>query len=250
LAIYTCYDMIRDCREGKAEGWRFLIVNYVPALRKIAAHYGVDEWGVLQKLRSADSPLLGMTEMSGREFVDQLRGHVVPPAVEGSVDVESVLDALSPLTATERQQAWFGTFGYAADDASRMMRLAPETGRKIYERAGELLRGKLDDWQAGMLAKHGRALGEAVEKMRPAEPMPYREFFDVIDGRNTWQQRTGFAKTLESSWYEVHRACSIREADEALEKSKTLTEAEALPYLEKLGAGLPKRGFWARMLGS
>lgn len=249
MAIYTCYDMIRDCREGKADGWRFLVMNYVPALRKMASHYAVDEWGVLKKLRSANSPLNGMTEMSGREFMDQMRSHVVPRAGESSVDVDGVLEALSPLTATERQQAWFGTFGYAADDASRMMRLAPETGRKIYERAGELLRGKLDDWQAGMLAKHGLALGEAVEKMRPAEPMPYREFFDVIDGRNTWQQRTGFAKTLESSWYEVHRACSIREADEALEKSRPLTEAEAQPYLERLGVKLEKRGLWARLFG-
>jgi hypothetical protein len=37
--IYTCYEMIRDCRENRAEGWRYFIRNYVPVLRKLIAHY-------------------------------------------------------------------------------------------------------------------------------------------------------------------------------------------------------------------
>ena len=28
--IYTCYEMVRDCRENRAEGWRYFIRNYVP----------------------------------------------------------------------------------------------------------------------------------------------------------------------------------------------------------------------------
>ena len=253
MAIYTCYDMIRDCREDKPEAWQFLVINYVPALRKIITHYGGGEAeldALLKKLRGPDSPLKEMKEMSGREFVDQLRRHIVPKAPELGVDHEAVLEALSPLMGIERQEAWFETYGYSAEDAARIMRLAPETGRKIYERTGELLRAKLDDWQAGLLKKHGLALGEAVEKMRPEETLSYRDFFDVIDGRNTWQHRTTFSRTLESSWYEVHRACSIREADEALEKSKPLTEAEAAPYLERLGVVVPKKSLFKRMLGA
>ena len=253
MAIYTCYDMIRDCRQDKPHAWRFLVINYVPALSRIAAHYRGGEAAVdslLQKLRGPGSPLAQMNEMSGREFVHQLRPHLLPPPSPSPLDAEAVLEALSPLTATERQQAWFETFGYTPEDAARIMRMAPGTGRKIYERSAELLRSKLDDWQAGMLAKHGRALGEAVLNMRPAETLSYRDFFDVIDGRNTWQHRTTFARTLESSWYEVHRACEIREADEALEKSKPLTEAEARPWLDRLGIPPPKQGILARLLGS
>jgi hypothetical protein len=42
--IYTCYEMIRDCRENRAEGWRYFITTYVPVVRKLIAHYaGADE---------------------------------------------------------------------------------------------------------------------------------------------------------------------------------------------------------------
>ena len=37
--IYTCYEMIRDCRAGRAEGWRYFISTYVPVIRKSLAHY-------------------------------------------------------------------------------------------------------------------------------------------------------------------------------------------------------------------
>ena len=37
--IYTCYEMVRDCRAGRAEGWRYFVASYVPVIRKLLAHY-------------------------------------------------------------------------------------------------------------------------------------------------------------------------------------------------------------------
>jgi hypothetical protein len=41
--IYTCYEMIRDCRAGKPAGWSFFMANYKPAVDRLAAHYGLTD---------------------------------------------------------------------------------------------------------------------------------------------------------------------------------------------------------------
>ena len=38
--VYTCYDMIRDCRANSPAGWRYFLTCYVPAIRRILTHYG------------------------------------------------------------------------------------------------------------------------------------------------------------------------------------------------------------------
>jgi len=58
--IYTSYEMIRDCRENRPEGWRYFVVNYVPAVRKLLHHYGGDSAGgaidrILTGLRNPES---------------------------------------------------------------------------------------------------------------------------------------------------------------------------------------------------
>src|SRR5439155_26987919 len=43
--IYTCYEMVRDCRADLPEGWRHLIANYVPLIRTLLTPYAPGEAG-------------------------------------------------------------------------------------------------------------------------------------------------------------------------------------------------------------
>ena len=255
MAIYTCFDMIVDCRQGRAEGWRYFTRTFVAALRRTFAHYGGGEehvFKLIERLRApSDSPLHAMQPMTQREFLDALRPLVLEltaPATKGiSPDLSLVQDALAPLTATERQTAWFESFGYSAEDAARIMRMSPETAVKLRARTDELLRSKLDDWTVGLLATYGRDLGVQIERSPPDTRLAYRDFFDVMDGRNSWQHRTMFERTLEESWYEVHRACCVREADDALAKASPLDGAATLSVLNRLGIPPESVGFWKRL---
>lgn len=254
MAIYTCFDMIVDCREGKPEGWRYFVRTFAAALRRLFSHHGGGDDQVyltIDRLRGPASPLHSMQPMTQREFLDQLRPLVleltskpidgVPP------DLALVQEALAPLTAVERQTAWMETLGYSTGEAARIMRMSPDTAAKLRARTDELLRSKLDDWSAGILAKHGRALGEEVELSPPETRLIYRDFFDVMDGRNSWQHRTMFERKLEESWFEVHRACCIREADDALAQTRPLDDAAAQPMLDRLGVAPESAGFWKRL---
>lgn len=61
--IYTCYDMVRDCRDGRDEGWSYFVSNYTPVIRKIAGHYAPESAGdglverLLRAIRQPQSPL-------------------------------------------------------------------------------------------------------------------------------------------------------------------------------------------------
>lgn len=255
MAIYTCFDMIVDCRQGNAPGWRHFVRTFVPPLRRLLSHYGGGEdhvFELIDHLRApSGSPLTAMQPMTEREFLDCLRPLVLEltakPEPGTAPDLTLVQEALAPLTAIERQTAWLETFGYSVNEAARIMRLAPDTAVKLRARTEELLRSRLDDWSTGILSRHGRALGVEVERQTSAEPLTYRDFFDVIDGRNTWQHRMHFERTLEESWFEVHRACRIREADDALDKAKPLDDAAAQPILDRLGIPAEKPGLLKRL---
>jgi len=256
LAIYTCFDMIVDCREGNPEGWRYFVRSFVAALRRLFSHYGGGDEHIFQLIERladrANGPLRAMQPMTQREFLDALRPLVLEltakPTQGTSPDLSLVQEALAPLTAIERQTAWFETFGYPAQEAARIMRMSPETALKLRARTDELLRSKLDDWTAGILATHGRALGAEVEQQPAETQLVYRDFFDVMDGRNSWQHRTMFERTLEESWFEVHRACRIREADDALAQAHPLDNAAAQPILDRLGIEPESTGFWKRLV--
>ena len=43
--IYTCYEMVRDCRAGVPEGWIYFISYYVPAIRKTLTQYAPERAG-------------------------------------------------------------------------------------------------------------------------------------------------------------------------------------------------------------
>src|SRR5271157_4474559 len=106
--IYTCYEMIRDCRADKPEGWSYLIANYVPLIRKLLAHYeGQGDSGVLERVllaaRQPESSLFQSLEPAPeRWFLAELRQRVVAelsdPRPEIEVDLETVAAAFEPLT--------------------------------------------------------------------------------------------------------------------------------------------------------
>ena len=256
MAIYTCFDMIVDCRQGKPEGWRYFVRTFAGVFRHLLSRYGGGDdhlYQLIERLRAPSSPLAGMQPMTQREFVDALRPLVLELTAKGSPgispDLSLVQEALAPLTAIERQTAWFESFGYSPEEAARIMRMSPDTSVKLRARTDELLRSKLDDWATGILATHGRALGAEVEQQVPETQLVPRDFFDVMDGRNSWQHRTMFERTLEESWFEVHRACRIREADDALTQARPLDDAAAQPVLDRLGIPPETVGFWKRLAG-
>src|SRR5579862_3581362 len=100
--IYTCYEMIRDCRADKAEGWSYFVSNYAPVVRKLVAHYGGDLESALAMLRNPQSsPFQNMEPAPERWFVAEMRQKIVAAAPPGApdipLDLEIVADALSPL---------------------------------------------------------------------------------------------------------------------------------------------------------
>src|SRR5215472_14665295 len=116
--IYTCYEMIRDCREDKAEGWAYFISNYVPVIRKLAAHYGADFESALVMLRNPQSsPFQSMEPAPERWLVAEMRQQIVaaaaPSTAEIPLDLETVAAALETLTTVEKQAAWFQTMRFA-----------------------------------------------------------------------------------------------------------------------------------------
>src|SRR5437879_12804339 len=58
--IYTCYEMVRDCRANLPEGWRHLIANYVPLIRTLVAHYAPGQAGARAQAKLIDRVLAGL----------------------------------------------------------------------------------------------------------------------------------------------------------------------------------------------
>ena len=58
--------MARDCQAGRPEGWSYFIAHYVPAIRKLAAHYAADDGTlpdrVLMAARKPESDLFQSAE--------------------------------------------------------------------------------------------------------------------------------------------------------------------------------------------
>src|ERR1035441_1961114 len=83
--IYTCYEMVRDCRAGLPEGWTHFISHYVPVIRKALAHYAPERAGdaalldhILLTVRQPQSFLFQSTAPpEERWFVAQLRQLIV-----------------------------------------------------------------------------------------------------------------------------------------------------------------------------
>jgi hypothetical protein len=259
--IYTCYEMVRDCRADLSEGWMQLIVHYVPVIRQALAHYAprtaqdaalLDH--ILLRVRQPESFLFQSAEPpEERWFVAQLRqlmmAELTSPPPEIPLDLETLTAALAPLTMTEKQAAWFETMGYSPALAGPMLRVSPETVDNVRHRAAELIRGKVDSWRRTLLAENGPALGREAAAPAGQDCLPTKAFLDVVDGRTTWRDREMMDRHLLGCWHCVDHFCRMLEVVRWLRGSQPLSESESRPFRALLGVAAPKRTVWKRFTG-
>jgi hypothetical protein len=263
--IYTCYEMIRDCRADKPEGWSYFLAQYVPAIRGLVTHYFPDRAGdaalverVLVALRQPQSNLFDSLDPAPeRAFVAGLRQRVLA-AVEADragavpefiIELEGLSQALEPLTLTERLAVWFETMGYSTADAARMLRMSPQTADKIRGRAAELVRGSVDAWSRTLLAENGASLGRDAAALSTKDCLPAKAFLDIIDGRTNWRGREEMERHVKTCWHCIDHFCRLLEVVDAMRGSQPLADAELESYQRLLGIQLPKRSFWKRLAG-
>lgn len=251
--IYTCYDMVRDCRADKAEGWRYLVTNYVPVIRKLLAHYsGPDAPGVervLEKLKRPESSLFASMEPAPeRWFLGELRQKALAemefPPPDIAIDLEIAAAALAPLTVVEKQAVWTETMRYSPEEAGAMLRAAPSTVARIRDRGAELLRGQVDSWRRTLFAENGPQLGRAAAEARAGECPPSKTFLDVLDGRTPWSGREEMERHVAACLHCVDHFCRMAEVIELLRGARPLSEEEAAPYERALGVEPKKRRRW------
>jgi len=263
--IYTCYEMIQDCRANRPEGWTYFLANCVPAMRRLLAHYFPDRAGdrglierVLKTLCRADSTLFqSLDPAPERAFVAELRQRLLSVveadraslAPEISIELEALGTALEPLTVTEKLVVWFETMRYGDADTARMLRMSVETAAKIRARGAESIRGSVDRWSRTLLADNGHLLGPAAAAASTKDCLPPKAFFDVIDGRTTWRGREEMEQHVKSCWHCLDHYCRLLEVVGVLRDAKPLAEDEVEPYKRLLGIEAPKRGFWKRLAG-
>jgi hypothetical protein len=256
--IYTCYEMARDCRADRPEGWSYFLAHYVPVIRKLLAHYGGSEAppleAVMAGLRQPESSLFGSLEPAPeRWFVGELRqkvlGAMAVPAPSPPLDLETVAAAWQPLTLVEKQAAWLESMGYVPAETGAMLRMAPGTVEKIRERAAELLRASVDTWSRTMLAENGHALGQAAAAAHTEECLPSKTFLDMLDGRSTWRTREQIERHAIACWHCIDHFCRMAEVIELLRGVEPLPEAELEPLRKLLGIPEEKRGGWKKWFG-
>jgi len=260
--IYTCYEMIRDCRAGRPQGWSYFLTQYVPVISGFLAHYFPDraaDQALIERVlialhQPACSLFQSLDPAPERAFVAELRQHVLrtveadrasaPPEV--SIDIEALGGALEPLTLTEKLTVWFETMRYGDQDTGRMLRMSPQTAEKIRARAAELIRCSVDAWRSTLLADNGSLLGQAAIALSTKDCLPAKAFFDVIDGRTTWRGREEMERHVKGCWHCLDRYCRLLEVVDVLRASKPLPESEAEGYKRLLGIETAKRPFWKR----
>jgi len=258
--IYTCYEMIRDCRAGRAEGWRYFIASYVPVIRKFLARYqpgGKADQAALERVLAAvhrpDSSLFQSLEPAPeRWFLAQLRQEILGLLPSGApanaLDLETVAAALEPLTLVEKQVAWLETMRYSPAETGVLLRMAPATAEKIRGRVAELIRGKVDSWSRAVLEESGRALGREAVAAKGEDCLPPKTFLDMLDGRTTWQGREQLERHVTSCWHCIDHFCRLVEVVEVLRGNQALGDAEAAPFYALLGVPAEKAPTWKRWL--
>jgi hypothetical protein len=275
--IYTCLEMIRDCRENRAEGWSYFVSNYVPAIQRLVGHYrpagataagataaGADAAGagaiekVLLDIRSPEHSLFAWMEpMPERPFLAELRQEVLEaldrwapwPDPDVAIDLETLAGALEPLTMLEKQAVWLETLGYDAGQAGTFLRTSPATIEKMRERAVERIRAGVDSWRTTVLADNMRRLGRQAET-GTAQCLPSKAFLEVVDGRATWSEREGVERHVTGCWHCIDHFCRMLEVVELLRQIRPLSDQEAEPFLKLLGVEVEKRRGWKKLFGA
>lgn len=249
MAIYTSYEMISDCRAGKPEGWLYLVRQFVPPLRWLLGRYGQGETELRALLTGLKSGgIQRFPSMVHREFIAALRPEPVAPG-EPPFELSVLTEAMTDVPVLERQNLWLDTMGYDVPFSAKLLRQAPETTQAARDRLLDLLRGKLDSWTRTIMRDQGPALGAAARAAKPAEPIPFRHYLDIIDGRMTWQNRMPVERALLEHWYEIDQFCRVREADASVTETKPYEDNDpaALPYFDLLGVQPPKPPFLKRL---
>lgn len=216
--IYTCYEMIQDCRAGKPQGWSYFTRQYAPVAGRIAAHYGAQ--GVDQVLPQLRTTLLQTLEpMPERHFIAELRQAVLAalfPEQPLRLDFESLTQALAPLTVVEKKTAWLETMRYNDLETARILRMDPGTVAKIRDKASELIRASQDRWSRTMLQDHGTDLGRAAARQATGECPPPKALLDIIDGRSTWSKREEMERHITTCLHCVDHFCRLHEVCDLL----------------------------------
>jgi hypothetical protein len=250
--IYTCYEMVRDCRTNLPEGWHYFVSHYVPLVRRILSHYG-DAQLLDQVLPAIPGLFQTLQPAPEREFVAALRQRVIaelkPDAADLRVDLDTLSTALEPFTMTERQSVWFETMRYPPGETGPLLRISAQTVEKVRERAADLIRGKVDAWRRSLLVENGLALGTEALAARGKECLPAKAFLDAIEGRTVWRDRDAMDQHLRGCWHCVDHYCRLIEVNEWLRGNQPLSAEEAAHYLQLLGIAVPKTGGWKRLLG-
>jgi len=262
--IYTCYDMVRDCRDGRDEGWSYFVSNYTPVIRRIVAQYSPEGAGagsverLLNAIRQPQSPLFqSLDPAPERWFVAELRQRVLAffdeqssAAPDLALDLELLGKALEPLTVVEKQAVWFETMHYAPKETATLLRMESRTVEKIRDRAADLLRGTLDTWRRTLLPDNGRHLGRLAAAARTAECPAAKTFLDVLDGRSTWQRREELERHVTGCWHCIDHFCRMAEVIELVRGIEPLAEDEAEKFRSALGIRPAKKTLWQRWLRS
>lgn len=249
--IYTCYEMVQDCRAGRPEGWSFLATQYVPVIRKLAAHYvsarAADQGSIERILRALRQPEAGFFSSiepgPERTFVAQLRQWLLrqledsdpQPAPEFEIDLEKLSTALQPFTLVERQVAWLETMRYEAAAAGVMLRMDPATVEKIRSKAGDCIRASVDNWRRSLLAENGSRLRRAAAAAHTEGCFPAKAFLDMLDGRTAWRGREEVERHGTTCWHCIDHFCRMLEVVELLRGLQPLTLREAEPFRAALG---------------
>lgn len=255
--IYTCYEMMRDCRADRPEGWRYFIASYVPVIRKLLARYqaGAPDAAALERvLRAARQPQSSLFQSQEpapeRWFVTELRQKILdelPSSTPAAaLDLDTVAAALEPLTLSEKQAAWLETMLYSSAEAGVLLRMAPTTVDRIRSKAGDLIRSKVDSWSRAMLSENGRPLGLAAAAAGIAECLPPKTFLDMLDGRTSWRGREELEHHVTRCWHCIDHFCRLVEVVEVMRHNQPLSSAEATPFHELLGVPAEHRPAWKR----
>ena len=105
-------------------------------------------------------------------------------------------------------------------------------------------------WTHDIIARNRESLAAEARAAVPASPVEQRHYFEIIDGRMTWQNRVPIEQALLASWYEVDAFCRVREADAAMREAPPLDEAALAPYHAIYEVAPPKPPAWKRLLGA
>jgi DNA-directed RNA polymerase specialized sigma24 family protein len=259
--VYTCYDMIRDCRAGEARGWRYFAANFAPIAQRLLDHYAPGDARnparlerFFQGLRAPDSSVFQSTgPVPERDFLALLRqvvlAEIEAPAPQIPIGLEELRLALAPLTEVELQAVWLETMRYTAPQAATMLKISTTTVEKMRARGAEALRGAADSWSASMLADNGIALGREAGLGQGKDCPPAKAYLDILDGRSTWHFRESVDRQVHACFHCLDHFCRMVETIALVRDARPAEAAEAARYERLLGIEEAKRGVWQKVFG-